>query len=272
MTLQAVFSDKADIPAGLEGHYKEDGGKYVLVVEGMKTQADFDNYADALKKRFADAGTDFAKKNNAGLSRDDVLEVVETAFKKFNPGEKSGGNGGGQLSEGDAQRLHDLERNVASLTEQNQQLISERDTATAKSKDTTIRNALTEAATAAGVVPEGIPNLVNLTKHNFEIAESGEVVTKLEAGDGVSPNAKPGDFFSNIANNKQYRMFWPSSKGAGADSGDGSGSGDLSGDNPWSKKGWNMTKQTKLYRSNPAEATRLAKVAGVEIGAAAPVR
>ena len=85
MTLEAVYSDKAKIPEGLAAHYKEIDGKFVLQANGMKTQGDFDNYADALKKRFADAGADFAKKGASGLSRDDVVEVVNAALEKFAP-------------------------------------------------------------------------------------------------------------------------------------------------------------------------------------------
>jgi hypothetical protein len=245
----------------------------------MKTQADFDNYAAALKKRFTDAGADFAKKQGAGLSRDDVLEVVETALKKFAPGAtpgKSNGNGDGSSDNGDVTaRLHDVERNLAAVNKELEQAKKERDEALGRSKNTTIRNELAQAASSAGVAPDGVKNLVTLVENNFEVAQDGSVVTKLEAGDGVNPNQKPTDFFAAIARDKAFRMFWPKSVGAGAD-GDGAGGpgagGDLSKGNPWTKAGWNMTAQSKLYTQDKAEAERLMKVAGVELGAVAPVR
>ena len=90
----------------------------------------------------------------------------------------------------------------------------------------------------------------------------------------MSPNLKPQDFMATLARDPSFRMFWPKSVGAGADGGDGGGGGggDLGKDNPWTKAGWNMTRQSKLYSSDKAEAERLMKVAGVELGATAPVR
>lgn len=280
MTLEAVYEDKAKIPEGLAAHYVETDGVFVLDVPGMKTQKDFDAYADALKKRFTDAGADFARKNGAGLSRDDVLEVVEGALKKFAP--KSGtppkGEGAGAgpgVSDEITTKLHDLERNVASLTEQNERIQKERDAALNTSRDTTIRNSLTEAAASAGVAPEGVSNLVSLVKQNFEVTQDGSVVTKLDAGAGVSPNTPPADFFSTIARDKSFRMFWPKSVGAGADGAGAGGAGaggDLGKGNPWSKAGWNMTQQGKLFKADQKEAERLMSAAGVTLGAIAPVR
>jgi len=278
MTLEATIQDKAKIPEGLAAHYVEADGVFTLDVKGMKTQKDFDDYAEALKKRLTDAGADFARKQGAGLSRDDVLEIIEGSMKKFiKPGAKPGdGNGAGNGEGGDVDgRLHDLERNLASVTKELDTAKKERDDALGKSKDTTIRNQLTQAANAAGATPEGVTNLVSLIETNFEVAQDGSVVTKLEAGAGVSPNQKPEDFLAAVARQKDFRMFWPKSAGAGAD-GDGAGGpgagGDLGKGNPFSKAGWNMTNQGKIYTANKPEAERLMKAAGVELGAVAPVR
>ena len=279
MTLEATIQDKAKIPEGLAAHYVETDGVFVLDVTGMKTQKDFDDYAEALKKRLTDAGADFARKQGAGLSRDDVLGIIEEGLKKFAGGVKPKGNGadGGDGGEGGdvSARLHDVERNLASITKELETTKKERDDALGKSRDTTIKNKLTQAANAAGATPEGVHNLVTLVEPNFEVAQDGSVVTKLEAGAGVSPNQKPEDYFANVAREKAFRMFWPKSVGAGAD-GEGAGGpgagGDLGKGNPFTKAGWNMTAQSKLYTSNKPEAERLMKVAGVELGAVAPVR
>jgi hypothetical protein len=279
MTLEATIQDKAKIPEGLAAHYVETDGVFHLDVTGMKTQKDFDDYAEALKKRLTDAGADFARKQGSGLSRDDVVEVVEGALKKFAGGVKPKGNGtdGGDDGEpGDVSaRLHDVERNLAAITKELTTTKKERDEALGKSRDTTIRTKLTQAANAAGATPEGVTNLVSLIETNFEVAQDGSVVTKLEAGPGVSPNQKPEDYLAAVAREKAFRMFWPKSVGAGAD-GDGAGGpgagGDLSKSNPWTKAGWNMTTQSKLFVNNKTEAERLMKVAGVELGAIAPVR
>ncbi len=280
MSLKAVISEKGEIPKGLESYYTETDGKFLLDVDGMKTQEDFDNYAEALKKRFTDAGTDFARRNGAPLSRDDVIEVVENALKKFGesgstgPGKSNGKSSDDQNGDVTA-RLHDLERDVASLTETNTKLQGERDAALKDSRGTTIRNELSTAAQKAKASPEGIGNLVTLVEHNFEVAQDGSVVTKLDAKGGVSPNQKPDDFFSQAARDAQYRMFWPASKGAGAgnDPPGGPGGGtDLTANNPWSKAGWNLTNQGKIFMADKPEAERLMQAAGVKLGAVAAVR
>jgi hypothetical protein len=280
MPLLATIDDKAAIPAGLENFYTERDGKFVLEVEGMKTQVDFDAYAEALKKRFADGATDFSKANGGGLSRDDILAHVDAALKKFADAGADGSGGKGNNGKGDDQnsdlaaRFHDLEREVASLTETNTKLNQERDDAVGKSTTTTIRNNLSQAAIKAGATPDGVANLVTLTEQNFELTQDGQVVTKLDA-QGASPNQGADDYFANAARAKEFRMFWPASKGAGADNDGGGGGGDggdLGAGNPWSKAGWNMTKQGHMIRSNRAEADRLMTAAGVKLGAVGPNR
>jgi hypothetical protein len=283
MPLESVIADKAGIPQGLESYYIEKDGKFVLDVTGMKTQVDFDAYAEALKKRFTDSAADLAKANGGNLSRDDIFKHVDEALKKGfednRAGNGGGGGGGGKDDDnqgGDvAARLHDLERNVASQTDTITKLTQERDDAIGNSKETTIRNTLSEAATKAGATPDGVGNLVTLTAQNFEVTQDGTVVTKLDAKSGT-PNQSADDFFSNAARQKEFRMFWPPSKGGGADNGGagggGGGGGDLGAGNPWTKAGWNMTKQGQMLVGNRAEADRLMEAAGVKLGATAAIR
>jgi len=272
MPLAAIIDDKAGIPAGLESFYTETDGKFILQVDGMKSQSDFDNYAEALKKRFTDAAADFSKNKGADISRDDVAAMIKEGFEKFDPKAKPNGDGG--EPGGDVLvRLHDLERDVASSTETIAKLTQERDDALGASRSTTIKNALNSAAQKAGATPEGISNLVTLVETNFELTQDGQVVTKLDSKN-TSPNTSPDDFFSGAAREKQYRMFLPASKGAGADNDTGgAGNGtDLGAGNPWTIKGWNMTKQGEIFRNDKAEAERLLKAAGVKLGATAGIR
>lgn len=275
MTLEAILDDKAKIPEGLGDHYKEVDGKFLLDVPGMKTQGDFDNYAEALKKRYADAAADVSRKTGAGVTRDELMATVEEALKKAGVSTgKPNGKGDPDPGADVSARLHDLERNLASLTEKNEQLQKERDDALGTSRSTTITNSLTQAATKAGATPDGVANLVQLIEGKFEVSQAGDVVTKLEAGKGVTPNQAPEDYFASLARIPEFRMFWPKSAGAGADagSGGGGGSGDLSAANPWSKAGWNVTNQSKQYTADKAEAERLMKAAGVKLGDTVAVR
>lgn len=274
MKLKAVYQKKEDIPAALVEFYTEESGEWVLVVDGLKTQADFDNYAEALKKRFTDQAADLSKKGGAGITRDELLEALEKFAKPNGDGGGDDGKGNGKGNGDLDARLHDLERTVASLNETNEKLQTERDDALGNSRKTTIRNELNTAGLKAGATPEGISSLVTLVEPNFEVAQDGSVVTKLEANGGVSPNQKPADFFAAASRNPEYRMFWGKSVGGGADGdGPGPGAGDALGKgNPWSKAGWNMTEQGTMYRKDPTEAGRLMDAAGVKLGAVAPVR
>ena len=47
MTLEATIQAKAKIPEGLADHYVETDGVFVLAVNGLKSQKDFDDYAEA---------------------------------------------------------------------------------------------------------------------------------------------------------------------------------------------------------------------------------
>lgn len=273
MTLQAIVESPEKIPETLRDYYREVDGRFVLDVDGMKTQEDFDRYAEAIKKRYADNAADLARKQGAAISRDEIMGLIEDGMKKFAPAVTAGKSEAGATDPNLAAQIHDLERNLASVTKALEEAKRERDQAVGTSRETTIRNSLTQAASAAGVRPEGVSNLVNLVAHNFEIAQDGSVVTKLEADQNVSPNQKPSDFFQALGRQAEFRMFWPASKGAGADAGEGSGgSGDLGSGNPWTKAGWNVTAQGKLFTQNKDEALRLMKAAGFKPGMTKPAK
>lgn len=273
--LQLVYSDKAEIPKNAVDFYVERDGKFHLDAQGIKTQDDFDKYAEALKKRFADEVADVQKKTGNGLSRDEIMGwIKEAASEMSKVGTKGGdkGDGDGGADSKVLAKLHDMERDIAALTETNKKLQTERDEATNQSRQTTIRNELSTAAQKAGATPEGIGNLVTLVESNFEVAQDGSVVTKLDAG--VSPNQKPDDYFATVARDPSYRMFWGKSVGSGADGsgGEGPGGNSIGKDNPWTKAGWNLTKQGQIYKADTAEAARLMDAAGVKLGATQPVR
>ena len=60
-------------------------------------------------------------------------------------------------------------------------------------------------------------------------------------------------------------------RGAGAHGSDGQGNFNMNAkDNPWSRDGWNLTKQGMLVREDGAKAAKLAEQAGSKVGATAP--
>lgn len=253
--------------------YVEKDGKAVLELNGIKTQADFDNYATALKARLADAAGDLKAVKNQGMSRDEITALIKEVATTLTPkpdGDK-GGKGGDDSAL--ALKVHDLERELASTKEQLTTAKTEGETAKQTATKTTIKNALSGAATKAGVRPTAIDGLVQLIVDNFELSAEGAVVTKLEGQSvqGVTPNTAPDGFMAAIQRASDFTHFWPDSKGGGAGGGGkGGGGGGAGSDNPFSKDGWNLTKQGQLIRADRPEAERLAKSAGTSIGGARP--
>lgn len=274
MELADSYDTLGQVPAEHLSLYVEKDGKYVLQLTGLKTQSDFDRYATALKARLADQATDIAAQTQAGMSRDDVIAVIKEVVKP-NAGGGQGGDDNGDGGGADSQQLHDMQRQIADLQTKLDTATTEGATAKAEATETKITNALTGAAAKAGVRPEAVDSFVALLRDNFEVSGDGEVVVKLEGNKlaGVTPNAKPDEALAVVKRAKDHAYFWPESQGGGgggSGGGSGGGGGGADSDNPWSKDGWNLTKQGQAVMANREDAEALAKAAGSSIGAAKP--
>lgn len=275
MELADSYDSISLVPAEHMSLYVEKDGKAVLQLTGLKTQGDFDRFATALKARLADQTADLKAAQDAGLSRDDIVALIKEVATP--PGAGDGrDNGAGSGNGDDSAAVHELRRQLAEVQEQLATSNTDREAAQATATATTIKNALTGAAAKAGVRPEAVDSLVALVSPNFEVAADGTVVIKLEGNKlaGVTPNAKPDEVLATVKRAPDYSYFWPESTGGGGSSngagGGGGGGGGGNSDNPWSKDGWNMTKQGQQVTANRAEAETLAKAAGSTIGAVKP--
>lgn len=272
--LKTTYDSKDDIPNGYEGLYSERDGKFELSeVEGVKTQGDFDRFETAMKKRLTDATDALKQARDSGLTRDGVRSLFEDVAQKFF-GDGKGSNGGdGGNGGGDDSRLHDLERRVTAADEQIKTLTKERDEYRNQSNATTLDTQLTRGALAAGVEQNAVAMLTQISMRDFELNADGKAVVKLEPSvSGVTPDSSPEEYFKNLSQQDEFRRFWPASKGGGADGSGGGGGGNLGADNPFSKAGWNKTKQGIMYRDEPEKAKRLMEAAGVNIGSTKPNR
>lgn len=275
MELADSYESLDKVPAEHSALYVEKDGKVVLELNGVKTQADFDNYSTALRARLADAAGDLKAVKNQGMSRDEITALIKEVATTLAPkpdGDK-GGKGGDDSAL--ALKVHDLERELASTKEQLTTAETEGKASKKTAINTTIKNALAGAATKAGVRPTAIDGLVQLIVDSFELSAEGAVVTKLEGQtvQGVTPNTAPESFMTAIQRASDFSHFWPDSKGGGAGGGGkGGGGGGAGSDNPFSRDGWNLTTQGALIRSDRAEADRLAKAAGTTIGGGKPLK
>jgi hypothetical protein len=129
-----------------------------------------------------------------------------------------------------------------------------------------VGQALEEAMTAVNIKPEFRKAVRALLKDKVKVVAADEVSEVPQAVvetdlDDKMPLARYAESWAQTDEGKIY-VGVPVGSGAG----DG---GDLrKGEkNPWTKDGWNMTEQGRLYRADPVKAERLAKAAGKRIGA-----
>lgn len=274
MEIAESYESLKAVPPELAPLYIEKDGKAVLSLTGVKTQADFDNYATALRARLADATGDLKAVKNQGMTRDEITALIKEVATTLKPANGDGRKAGDGVSDDPvmAARVHDLERELASTKEELTTTKAKGDAATKAAVDTTIKSALSQAAAKAGVLPTAVPGLVQLIAANFEQSQNGQVVTRLEGQTvpGVTPNTAPEPFMAAIKRSADFSHFWPGSAGGGAGPGGGGGGGGAGADNPFSAAGWNLTLQGNMVRSDRAEAERLAKAAGTSIGGGKP--
>lgn len=270
--LEITYDTIDAVPEAFRGLYTEKDGKAVLThVNGMKTQQDIANVQEALRKERGDHA--IAKQLLAPWkSFGDDPAVIQAKLDRIAELETAAG---GTLDETKLQSLVDarlaqktapLERqlnetttNFETLQQENSQL---KNTLIARDRNDAIRAVATEMK----VLPTAIADVEMVAGTYLERDDlTGSFIVKSDAK-GVTPGADIKQFLKEMQTSRPH--WWPQSQGGGA--GGGRGMGD-SEDNPWSVKGWNMTKQGAYVREHGmAKAQEAAKSAGSSVGATRP--
>lgn len=249
--------------------YTEQSDKTYLLtgVEGMKTQGDIDKVTQALvkeradhkalKEKFALLGDQDPVDLLAQLDR--IKELEAAAAGKIDETKIN------EIVEGRLRtKLGPIERENKQLKDQ---LAAEQGvTAELKAKDQkrTIHDKARAAALKIGVIPEALDDILLYADNVMEITEDGRVITKDQVG--VTPGVDPEVWLSEMQQKKRY--WWPASQ-SGDSKGNGGGGG-ISGDNPWTATGWNITKQTEILAADPKRAEQMARSAGTFVGGPRP--
>ena len=257
MTLAATVDKIEDVPEAIRPHYVQEGEKYVLKVEGMKHEADFQRFEEALRKRLADTTSELKALQGQQLKRDDIVEILR-GFAA--PGQ--GGKGGG--GDGDDPKVADLERQLAAAREAEAAASKARDEAVTAHRVATLTGSVARAVAEAAPRAESAETIVRLAADYFEVAQDGAVKSKLHCEFG--PDLTPGQLLAKMKTDPRFAPFWPPSAGSGAGGGGGGASGG-GGDNPWTAAHWNQTRQAEIITRSADEADRLAKAAGVPLHA-----
>lgn len=257
--LEATVDNLDNVPEALHAEYVQTGDKYVLQVNGMKPQAEFDRLQsthNTLKNNhnvlvgkvttaFGDrpfeeirADLDRIPELEAGqgqIDEDKLNNMVEARTRtKLAPVER-------ERDQAKA-RVGELEGTVQQLTTQQQRR--------------KISDDVRAAAKKAGVTDEAMDDALRLGRDVFEIREDdGKVVVKegAEFAQGIEPSV----LFADLQSKKPH--WFGESRGGGSS---GNRDTNRNASNPFSKANWNMTAQGQLMSADPAKAEQMAKMAG----------
>lgn len=274
MKLKLSYNSQEDIPNGYEALYTEKDGKWVLTgIEGMKTQEDITRLSESLRKEREDhkkVKDILAKLGGPDLDADALVEKLDE-YEELKLRVESGE--GGKIDDKKVEelveqrvqrRLAPVERERDRLKTRNTELENENGTLKGTITRGTVESELRRHATEGKVVTSALDDILDIGANIFEVAEDGAVVTK-QGLRNVPAGVTPDVWLSDMKEKRPH--WWPASQGGGAG---GSGSGNGTGVNPWTKDNWSIEAQAQLVRTDPGKADRLAKAAGVHVGAMSP--
>ena len=274
MKLKLSYNSQEDIPNGYEALYTEKDGKWVLTgIEGMKTQEDITRLSESLRKEREDhkkVKDILAKLGGPDLDADALVEKLDE-YEELKLRVESGE--GGKIDDKKVEelveqrvqrRLAPVERERDRLKTRNTELENENGTLKGTITRGTVESELRRHATEGKVVTSALDDILDIGANIFEVAEDGAVVTK-QGLRNVPAGVTPDVWLSDMKEKRPH--WWPASQGGGAG---GSGGGNGTGVNPWTKDNWSIEAQAQLVRTDPGKADRLAKAAGVHVGAISP--
>lgn len=267
--LELTYDSLENVPEAFRGLYVEKDGKVHLAhINGMKTQADVANVQEALRKE----REDHAKVRDAlkpwKTLGDDPTEI-QTRLDRMAELETAAG---GKLDDAKLNEMVDarlgqktapLERNIKTLTEERDTAISERDALKNQIFRRDMNDAVRAVATEMKVIGTAVPDVEMVAANYLERDETtGQFIVKADA-QGVTPGSDIKGFLKDMQKIRPH--WWPQSQGGGAGGGAGFSNVD---DNPWSEKGWSITKQGAYVKEHGmAKAQEAAKAVGSFVGA-----
>lgn len=274
MKLKLVYGTQEDIPNGYEALYTEKDGKWHLTgVEGMKTSEDISRLTESLRKEREDhkkVKDVLAKLGGPDLDADALVEKLDE-YEELKLRVESGE--GGKIDDKKVEelveqrvqrRLAPVERERDRLKTRNTELETENGTLKGTITRGTIESELRRHATEGKVVTSALDDILDIGANIFEVAEDGAVVTR-QGLRNVPAGVTPDVWLSDMKEKRPH--WWPASQGGGA--GGGSKDGGTTS-NPWTKDNWSIEAQAQLVRTDPGKADRMAKAAGVYVGAMSP--
>lgn len=248
MKLKAILDSLDGLDEALKAAYTEKDGKFVLNIEGYDNHPEVQGLKNSLKvlreeKKTADTQLTELKEKFSSLPEDFTVEEYHRM--------KDAGTG-------------DIDRK---LDAQRERLTKEKETAVSKAnteRDTyksRVEKLLTESTINAAIAEANITNppmqkavramFQSQVKVDYEGEEAVVTIDNLPVADKIKAWAGTEE--------GKYFVAAPGSGGGGSG---GSGTPENKADNPWSKEGFNLTKQSEIQNADPTRAAQLKAAAG----------
>jgi hypothetical protein len=251
MALKFKVKSKDEIPAGLEAHYVERDGAWVLDADGAADRSKLDEFRAnniTLSNQLAEQ-----KKRFEGIDPDEVRRL---AVEKRQLEEAQ------QLKAGETEKV--VEARVGAvrgeLQKQVTALTGERDALNARLVTIQIDQGVVAAASKRGLRASAIPDITSRARSVFRLVNG--VPTAFEDDGQTVRVGKDGTSPMNLeewieAQVSDAPHLFESNAGSGAAGNGSGGAGNRSVRNPFSKGTWNLTEQMKLQKTDPQLAARL---------------
>lgn len=270
--LKSIYDKKDDIPEQYRDLYSERDGKWELTgISGTHTQATIDRLEGALaraKGERDDVKKELSQRGDATPGRvTELTDEIEELKTKLEISGKTPEDFEAKLSELAERRalskVAPVQRELDAAKEKIGDLEGTANDLRATVNNRDIDDVLRSAARELKVVPTAVDDIL-MHRGVFEKDDTGTIVGR--DGVGITPGISPKQWLTDMQ--KVRGHWWALSEGGGATGGGRNGS---IGDNPWSAKDWNLTKQGEYVREHGADKAReMAKLAGSEFGSTAP--
>lgn len=283
--LKTVYATQDEIPEGYADLYTERNGQWELTgVSGVKTQADIDRIQSALvKERNDHKATKALHAPFEGLDAEIVIAQA-TELEEVRA-QLAAMKADGSIDETKlepviaarvAQKVAPIEREKVALQRQldvaKQTIVTKdgevtglRTTITTGNVERAVRDAAIEAKVQGPAVVDAVMHGLQV----FELTEDNRIITKDVPG--VTPGLSPKEWLNDQKEKAPH--WWPASVGGGSQGSGGNGPKGTygGGNNPWSKAGWNVTKQGSLVTQlGVVKAGEIAAMAGCKVGDTKP--
>jgi hypothetical protein len=251
MALKFKLKSKDEIPAGLEAHYVERDGGWILDADGAADRAKLDEFRSTnvalMKER------DDLKNRFDGINPDEVRKLAEE--KKQLEEEK-------KLKAGEFDKVLEARLKAANADRDKQiaAVTSERDALNARLVTIQIDQAVVTEASKRGLRATAIPDITSRARSTFRLvngvpqAFEADGQTVRMGKDGVTPMTLAEWIDTQVS---EASHLFESNAGGGAAGNGSSGVGNRSVKNPFRKESWNFTEQMKLQKTDPQLAARM---------------